>query len=329
MKRHRLIIGSTQKVEGVPEVIQLLPFGKITSTKGDFNVDEESYRLMNSAMSTHGVDIVIDYEHQTLSGGKAPAAGWIKELILTSSGIDARVEWTKEAGDYLSSKQYRYTSPVLLARRGDNKAVKLLSLALTNSPAIDGMTPIINSDFYDDEGEDDIMDFLKALAKLLGLPETATGDELLTAVTTLLQKSEEQSKLVVNSMLAPLLGVDAAADLPTVSAKILALTAHSEFVPRNQYDQVKAKLDKLEGDGLVGLALKDGKITPAQKGWAERYVLTDRDGFAKFLDCAVPTVPMGETQLAKTAEAGLSSDTMLICKNMGVSEEDVKLYGGK
>lgn len=330
MKKHRLIIGSTQKMEGAPEVIHLLPFGNVTSSKGDFKVDSESYRLMCRSMQSHGVDIVIDYEHQTLGGGKAPAAGWIKELILTDTGIDVRVEWTEEAAGYLKNKEYRYTSPVLLARSSDNKAVKLLSLALTNTPAIDGMFPIVSSDdLYEDEGENEAMDYLKKLCEMLGLPETASWDDVLSALTTLLQKCEEQGQVVVNKMLAPLLGVETNADLPTVSAKILALTARTDFVPKSQYDEVKGKLDKLEGDGLVELALKDGKITPAQKGWAEQYVLTDREGFTKFLACAVPAVPMGEVQFAKAAATRLPSDTLLVCKNMGVSEEDVKLYGGK
>lgn len=315
--KHRLIIGSTQKVEGVPEVIRLLPFGKVTSTKGDFIVDEESYRLINSAMTAHGVDVVIDYEHQTLSGGKAPAAGWIKELILADTGIDARVVWTEEAAGYLATGQYRYTSPVLLARKSDCKAFKLLSLALTNTPAIHGLTPIINSDFQ--EGEDDIMDFLTELANLLGLSEASTEAELLEAVTALQQKCEEQSRLVVNSMLTPLLGVDADADLPTVSARILALTSHAGFVPKGDYDAVKERLDKLEGEGLIELALTEGKITPAQREWAQQYVLSDRDGFAKFLECAAATVPMGETPLARVADAQLFADTMLVCKNIGVS----------
>lgn len=236
MAKHRLIIANTQKVNGVPEVIQLLPLGAVTSTKGNFFVDKESYRLMSSAMQQHGVDIVVDYEHQTLSGGKAPAAGWIKELMLTDTGIDVRVEWTDEAAAYLSNRQYRYTSPVILARKTDGKAVKLLSLALTNSPAIDGMVPIVNSGFYEDEGDDDSMDFLMELAKMLGLPETASGDDIMAAVAVLLQKCSEQGDVVVNSMLAPLLGVDAKADLPTVSAKVLALTHHIGFVPKADYD---------------------------------------------------------------------------------------------
>ena len=325
--KHKLIIASTQKVDGVPEVIQLLPFGDISSTKGDFKVDAESYQLMCSAMQKHGVDIVVDYEHQTLSGGKAPAAGWIKELILADDRIDARVEWTPEAARYLANGEYRYTSPVLLARKTDGKAVKLLSLALTNTPAIDGMHPIINSDLFE-EGDDDTMEFLKKLAELLGLTEAATEDEVVTALTALSQKCKEQDKLVVNSMLAPLLGIDATDDLATASTKALALSQHVGFVPKADYDTVKSELDQLKGDGMVELALKSGKITPAQKEWAQTYVLADRDGFAKFLENAPAIVPMQTTQLATQPTTKIGADTLLVCSNMGLTEDDLKQYGG-
>ncbi|MEG0854773.1 MAG: phage protease [Angelakisella sp.] len=329
MKNRQLIIACSQKLDGVPEVIRLLPFGKVTSTKGTFNVDTESYGLMCKAMSEHGVDIVIDYEHQTLSGGIAPAAGWIKELILTDTGIDARVEWTDKAAGYLKDSQYRYSSPVILARNSDRKAVKLLSLALTNTPAIDGMFPIINSEFYDDEGEMEPMDeFLKKLIEMLGLSEGATTDNVLEAVTALLQKCSDQGALVVNKMLAPLLGVEPNADLPTVSAKIMALTTRSGYVSKEDYDAVKGKLDKLECEGMIEMALKDGKISPAQKEWAKMYALSDRVGFAKFLEHAV-AVPMGEAPLATDPGKAVSAATMMVCKQMGVTEEDVKLYGGK
>ena len=39
---------------------------------------------------------------------------------------------------YLENKEYRYLSPVVNVRKADNKAVGLHSLALTNTPAIEG-----------------------------------------------------------------------------------------------------------------------------------------------------------------------------------------------
>jgi len=70
---------------------------------------------------------------------------WIKELVLKNDGIFAKVEWTKKARDYLQNREYRYLSPVVLVRKKDHKASQLHSVALTNTPAINGMMPIVNS----------------------------------------------------------------------------------------------------------------------------------------------------------------------------------------
>ena len=81
------------------------------------------------------------------------------------------MEWTDRAAAYLKNREYRYLSPVITVRKADNKATGLHSLALTNTPAIDHMDPIVNSSTYNNhEGGQNTMD-LKELAKLLGLPE--------------------------------------------------------------------------------------------------------------------------------------------------------------
>jgi phage I-like protein len=90
-------------------------------------------------------DLVVDYEHQSLSGSEAPAAGWIKGLEdRGAEGVWARVQWTERAVEYLKKREYRYISPVVLVRKKDGRAVELLGAALTNLPAIEGMTPVVN-----------------------------------------------------------------------------------------------------------------------------------------------------------------------------------------
>lgn len=128
-----------------PEYIRVLPLGYISSEKGDFLVDSDSFRMMKEHMQHRGIDIVIDYEHQTLRDVQAPAGGWIKELVLKSDGIFAKVEWTKKAKGYLQNGEYRYLSPVVMVRKKDHKASQIHSVALTNTPAINGMMPIVNS----------------------------------------------------------------------------------------------------------------------------------------------------------------------------------------
>lgn len=145
MEVYAEILSQTTNLTEAPEYIRVLPLGYISSEKGDFLVDSESFRMMKEHMEHRAVDIVIDYEHQTLKDIQAPAGGWIKELFLKSDGIFAKVEWTKRAKDYLQNREYRYLSPVVMVREKDHKASQIHSVALTNTPAINGMIPIVNS----------------------------------------------------------------------------------------------------------------------------------------------------------------------------------------
>lgn len=145
MEDYIKVISCSNKISGLPEYITILPRGYVSSVKGDFIVDMESFQMINDRMKQRSIDIVIDYEHQSLGNVQAPASGWIKEIVLKEDGISARVEWTDKAKAYLLNNEYRYVSPVVIVRKQDKKVVQLHSVALTNCPAINGMMPIANS----------------------------------------------------------------------------------------------------------------------------------------------------------------------------------------
>ncbi len=325
------------EIEGIPEVIKILPLGKVKSQKGDFVVDQESFQSIKNKFIDRALDIVVDYEHQTLEDVQAPAGGWIKDLILQEDAIAAKVEWTPKAQEYLRNKEYRYLSPVVMVRKSDLKAIVLHSVALTNTPAIDGMFPIINSlhvNFDDDEGGNEHMELLKKLAALLGLGEEATEEQLIQKIGELLKAAEKEDKksdeeLVANKTITSLLGVDEQAKTEDVAAAIMALKNPTNFVPVTEFQALKTRLDKMDSDGLVTKALKDGKISAAQKEWAEDYALKDPQGFAKFVEKAPQSVPVGtlgiEDNKEKTTE--VTETTLAVCKQLGVSKEDVEKYG--
>ena len=87
------------------------------------------------------IDMVIDYEHQTMTGTEAPAAGWIKELDPRDDGLWARVDWTQNAYDRIMNREYRYISPVIELDEKRN-FTGLLNVALTNYPAINNLDPL-------------------------------------------------------------------------------------------------------------------------------------------------------------------------------------------
>lgn len=123
-----------------PDWIQIFPDGEYTyDWKGKVETaicDAESRATIIAEFVARGNDLVIDYEHQTLDGEKAPAAGWIKELEdRGTEGLWARVEWTVEAAEYLRTGEYRYDSPVFDVDPETRRITALHHVALTNWPA--------------------------------------------------------------------------------------------------------------------------------------------------------------------------------------------------
>lgn len=187
----RTLHSATLSAEDIPRRVLVAPWGAVESSSGSFVVDEESARLAVAAFDEHGTDLPIDYEHQTLGGvyaspsGQAPAAGWIKRLIAEPGvGLVAEIEWTEQAAERLAAKEYRYLSPVAIIRKNDRKLVALHSAALTNKPAIVGMTPIVNREAHHLDALDDVeLEPLDRLRRDLALPSETDADQVLLAAS--------------------------------------------------------------------------------------------------------------------------------------------------
>ena len=346
MNGWKVCTGEGVEVSGVPSEIKILPLGRVHSQKGDFTVDDESVELIRKQFKDRKLDLVIDYEHQTLADVQAPAGGWIKDIYKGDDALIAKVEWTPKATEYLKNKEYRYLSPVVMVRKRDQKATALHSVALTNTPAIDGMFPVVNSLTIEDYSEGGTTMDLKEIAKALGLPETATEEEVKKAVEEAgkaAQKIKEMegkgegstgegadasAEVVANSTILKLLELDENAKTEDVAASIMALKAGRDKATAATVLALKEKIERKEAEEAVQLALKEGKITAAQTDWAREYALKDADGFKKFMDKAVAVVPQGKMALKDAPAENTKTDDvdMAILKNCGISEEDMKKY---
>ena len=308
------VVNSLDTGRGVPpKEIKLFPLGLVKSKKGDFLVDMEAYNSILNHFKTHNVDIPIDYEHQTLQDVQAPAAGWIKDLTMKPDGVYATVEWTEKATEYLAAKEYRYLSPVVNVRESDRKALMLHSVALTNAPAIDGMTAIVNSTktkhstMMTPEGAEgngsapssksggtdmdtvNLVEFIKGLCGMLQLPDNATFSDVEKRISELMQ-GQAALKLEVNS---------------------LRFEAH-----------------KIKAEESVTAALNDGKLLPYQKEWAFRSAMSDLEAFKNWAASAPHIVPMGEFPFESLALKD-GEPCSHVHKLLGLSAEDVRRYGGK
>jgi phage I-like protein len=288
-----------RELEGVPSEIQVIPSGEHHTDKGPFLLDgEAAAEVMREAASVAN-DFVIDYEHQSLGDVEAPAAGWIKKLVNRGSdGIWAVVEWTPRAALYLKNREYRYLSPVFLRRLDDNRVVRFLHAALTNTPAIDGMIPIVNKARRKGcaQGTAKQQNYIKEanmerLFDLLGLKAGATEEQAVAALRALTEGGPSLPAEVLD-----LLDLGEGASLSEVTGTIQAMkqgSGRAEDLAR-RVKELEEK-SRTEGvDRLVTRAMKDGKVTPAQADWAREYAERDPEGFGTFVARAPRVVDTGE-----------------------------------
>ena len=353
---------------GAPESFQVLPLGMI-EIKGDAPVELDEAAAMDviAAFMARGNDMVIDYEHQTLDGTQAPAAGWIKSLTWKGAeGLWAVVEWTKRAKEYLDNREYRYFSPVLFYGKADRKVRELINVALTNSPLINNLKPLVAKDRQDAEKGANIM--IEKLRKALGLAVTAGEDMVVEAVTAIVAKCktfETASPVIACKEVLDALGAkaDAGKDevvrivatlktppaaackevLEALGAKegagkdevlqlVASLKAPADVAKTLSHEVaiLKQKIASMEQEDLVKIALSEGKISPDEvEKWGKDLAAKNPDSF-KLIVLSRPAgsvVPLDQIRIAaKDTPHGMGDTQKKINEMAGVSEETFQKY---
>lgn len=181
----------------------------------------------------------------------------------------------------------------------------------------------------------------KELAEALGLSETASEEEIKRALTAAVKAKEELKALeeekpgepenqstepVANSTILAMLGLKAEAKTEEVAAAIMSLKAGGVDTQK-EILALKQQMKEKAADELVEKALKAGKISAAQKEWAQAYALKDESGFRKFMEIAPSAVPTGKMDLKDAPETRMDDLDAVILKNCGIGEEDIQKYG--
>lgn len=300
-----------------------MPLGNVTTTKGNFFVDEESVESMKQYFKKRGLDVVVDYEHQSLSDKKAIAGGWIKDFYIKENFVVAKVEWTKQAKEEIENKQYRYLSPTIFLKNG--KPIRLHSVALTNTPAIDKMNPLRLNDYIEETRKDNYT--MEKLLQLLGLDETASEDDVLKAVENLKKSNENTTEVSANKETAEILGLKEDASVEEINKSLLELKNNT--VSKSEFLALKQEMEKKEINEILNKAIADGKIVPAQRESFEKIALSDRAIFEEVLKNQKRTSPLGVSYYNNLTENGrqeLGEIELKACKEFGLTEEDLKKY---
>jgi phage I-like protein len=327
----------------VPEVIRLLPLGEVALADGrqPFQVTQESLARILAAWRRRGHDLVIDYEHQSLSGQEAPAAGWIKELWIGTDGLYARVAWTERARSYLARKEYRYFSPVVQLNEA-REVTDLLQVALTNCPAMSHLEPLVlqeqrsegqnNGGVAEDRqiGRREEETFAKGgqmierLRTIFGLAEDAGEPEILARAIALRQRQEEGGWEAPEEVLTTL-GLERGCQSQELVEKVTALQSEAERL-RRELAALRGEHEAEKAARLIQEALITKKTTPAELDQAEgrlRRLAKDDPEFFRALilsrreNWAVP----GRLFQAEAASPALDDAELKICEAFGLAPE--------
>lgn len=320
-----------EKALTLPAWIRVLPVGRVelVDRREPLEVDEQSLRAMVAAFRSRGVDLVIDYEHQSLQGERAPAAGWIKELEARQDGLWARVEWTPQAREYLLSKEYRYFSPVLRLDSETRKPLSLMHLGLTNVPAINQLPPLVAK--YGGRSE---AGQSQATARSLEMAEKREEGQTMQELKRLLGLDPETGEeavlarvLEVFRNLAAALNLPGEATVSQLQGAVAALKAGAQRFLQTQEEvqALKTRMAEESAARVVEEALKAGKVTPAQRGWALEYYRRDPEGFQAYVARVPRLVPAGEELRLLGDDPGgqgaLLPEELAICRALNISPQ--------
>lgn len=149
---------------------RILPAGLFRASDGSgrpkgvpgWVMDAAAAQSLIAAANARQSDYFIDYEHQSLTqNGSARAAGWFKQMEWRD-GADAGLyvtdaRWTKDAFKMTRNGEYRYISPVFGWNPQSGRVERLLSVALTNNPALDGLTDLMAATALHSTAEGNVM----------------------------------------------------------------------------------------------------------------------------------------------------------------------------
>ncbi|MDT4328535.1 phage protease [Methylomonas sp. MS20] len=303
-----------------PTTAHLLPVGPFRATDGRPH-DCEAWQLDASIAASvilrlrdRANDTLIDYEHQSLrtewNGQPVIAAGWFHDMEWRDGkGLYAiGVDWTATAKQRIADKEYRYISAVFLYLASTGEVLDVISVALTNTPAVDGL---------DDLSEDG----MAALTKRFSLPDP---DPETTDMAT---PQEELAALRVTHAQTETTLAALTAERDTLKTQLAALTterdtAIGELAALNkQVAESAAAAEADKKDALILAALTAGSLTPSMRLWAEKQTLA---ALTEYLEATGP-LPILKRQAGDghtTATAALTAEQKAIADKMGVTEEE-------
>lgn len=311
----------------VPEWVELIPAGpEVVGRDGRRWLFDRPEQVVAASLDGSR-DIPLDWEHATElrapKGETAPAAAWIAQLDVRDGALWGRVEWTERGRQSVAAREYRYLSPVFQFERESKRIARLTSAGLTNSPNLH-LTALNRGEGPNDAPKENAMneEQRKALCAALGLSESATVTDIMTALNRLQQERDTALNRAESPSLdrfVPRADYDAALERASNAEQKLA-------------EQAAAALDA-DIETAINQALEDGKITPATVEYHKAQCRAEGglDRFREYVKAA-PVIADASGLDGKKPEGedqgkALNAEQAKIAAMFGNSADDLAKYG--
>lgn len=171
---------------------------------------------------------------------------------------------------------------------------------------------------------------MKKLLEALGLPVDAEEEQAIEAVRDLKSQISNLKSRAAHKEMLDALGLKGSATLSEVTGTIQAMKqGHAQAGDLGKkVVSLEEKLRKKEASELTEAAMKQGKVTPAQKDWAMSYAKRDPEGFKTFVAKAPVAVPMGEVGTARNdRDSGVGDEVQAhVNKALDIDDETFKKH---
>ena len=129
--------------------IQIAELGEFSDSRyGDFSITKDDVADWQKNLSQlPGGEALIDFEHRSERKPRdSRAAGWVSGLQLDGDKVMADVRWTPDGEKAVKDGTYRFISPAYGSHTNEHGVTfenTLMSVALTNKPALTGMPAVV------------------------------------------------------------------------------------------------------------------------------------------------------------------------------------------
>lgn len=296
-----------------PSEFRILRAGETATRKGRVLFDSDAAAAVMAEYAADPRPLAIDYEHAHLPTSGAPpsekrAAGWFRPEVRGGELWAADVDWTPRGREAVEAKEFRFTSLWGDGER-DGERVRLRRLrnvALTNTPAVIGSVPLVQSEGPEDKH---MSEAKSALVIALGCSEEA---EAVAKVQGLSLVMTEVEAVTGKSGASEAIGALRALKLKADGHDALAL----------ELSELKARADSEKREALIVKLSEEGKLPPALHDWARaldlKALIAFGEGAPKLVsDEQAPKPP-------KTDTIALSEELKAMLKRTGQTEDDYR-----